>query len=307
MIRTAMQLKAKLRVLAGKTGASALELGYVFMLERFLERISKSGFSDNFVLKGGMLMTSLMGVAARTTTDLDVTLNAGVLSAERARDVIQTVASIDVQDGISFQIDRFDPVMEERDYPGIRAKGTATLEKMIIPVKLDISTGDVITPGAIEYSYPLMFEDRSIDLQSYSLETVLAEKMMALAIHGTDNTRMRDYYDVHMILKIFSGRIDPQTLADALEATAGQRNIVGFAERIEHALPDMADSQKLQSLWEGYGKKASYARHISWPEVVHSVGSVLDFAYPFGSNWEQTKHEPKQPALKKSKRKQTER
>ncbi|MBD5560951.1 MAG: nucleotidyl transferase AbiEii/AbiGii toxin family protein [Clostridia bacterium] len=168
--------------------------------------------------------------------------------------------------------------VETHDYPGIQAKGSAKIDNTVIPVKLDISTGDVITPGAIEYAYPLMFEDRSLRLQTYNLETVLAEKLISLAEHGVGNTRMRDYYDIHVLSRTFRERIDPKTLADALAATARQRHVEGSAGTIQRLLPEMADSPELQALWQNYGKGAAYARDVTWTDVLGSAAAVLDFA-----------------------------
>lgn len=307
MITSAMQLKAKIRNLARDSNAEAHDLATIFMLERFLERITVSEYAHDFILKGGMLLTSMLGIDNRMTADMDVTLNGETLSIERTESVLQEISAINVDDNVSFEFHSLKRIMETRDYPGIQAKGSAKIDKMVIPVKLDISTGDVITPAAIEYSYPLMFEDRSLNLQTYDLETVLAEKLIALAGHGIGNSRMRDFYDMHVLLNVYGERIDPQTLANALTATAKQRRIEDYADRIERLLPQMENSPEMQTFWKKYGRDTPYASNIAWPEVLHSAGSVLDLAYPLGFPQQQTKPESKQLQPKQSKRKQQER
>lgn len=307
MIQTAMQLKAKLRNLSKASNADVQDLAAVFMLERFLERISASEYSQAFVLKGGMLLASMLGVDTRATADMDVTLTGETMSLERMQEVLQEIAAISLDDNVSFNFHRLQHVMEAHDYPGIQARGTAQIDKTVIPVKLDISTGDIITPGPIEYSYPLMFEDRSLNLLTYNLETVLAEKLIAVAQHGIGNTRMRDYYDIHVLLRVYNERINPQTLADALAATASQRHVEDYTNTIERLLLKMEDNPALQTLWNNYGKGASYARDIAWPDVLYSVGMMLDIADLAQTAPSLTKQTAKPPRPKRNKRSQPER
>ena len=199
MIKTSTQLKAKVRNLSGSDSAKAQTLIRSFVMERFLERIALSKYRNNFILKGGMLISSIVGIETRSTMDIDTTVRSLPLSKDSAEKIIQDIITVNVPDGVSFKITKVADIMEEHDYPGIRFMLEATLDKLQQAIKIDISTGDVITPGAVEYAYPLMFEERSISLWTYNLETLLAEKLETILARGTANTRMRDFYDIHVI------------------------------------------------------------------------------------------------------------
>lgn len=136
---------------------------------------------------------------------------------------------------------------------------------------MDISTGDVITPRAVEYSCKLMFEDRSIRLLAYNLETVLAEKLETIIVRATANTRMRDFYDIHILLKLYRKEIDPAILTNALLATSGRRGSAGMLENAEKVLYDLHDSRDMEALWENYRTRFSYAKDISWQAALRSV------------------------------------
>lgn len=180
MIRTATQLKAKVRNLSGNDSQKSQTLIRNFIMERFLERISLSQYRDNFILKGGMLVAAVVGLDTRATMDIDTTVKSLNLSKDNAIKIVKDIIAVDIPDGVQFKIIKVTDIMEEHDYPGIRFMLEATLDKMRQAVKIDISTGDIITPGAVEYSYNLMFEDRSISLWTYNLETLLAEKLEPL-------------------------------------------------------------------------------------------------------------------------------
>lgn len=200
MIRTSKQLKDKVRNLSHSNSMIAQTLIRNFMMERFLERIALSQYRNNFILKGGMLISAVIGIETRATMDIDTTVRALPLDMERAKKVVEDVIGIEIDDGVAFRITKMTDIMEGHDYPGIRLMLEATQDKLRQAIKIDISTGDVITPGAIEYAYKLMFEDRYISLWTYNLETLLGEKMETVMSRGTANTRMRDFYDVHTIV-----------------------------------------------------------------------------------------------------------
>ena len=199
MIKTAMQLKAKIRNMSGGDNDRARLLIRTFVMERFLERVALSPYRNQFILKGGMLVSAIVGLEARATMDIDTTVKAMPLTIENARRVIEEICQVDVPDGMSFVITKVTDIMEDHDYPGIRFMLEATLDKLRQAIKIDISTGDVITPKAVEYSYKLMFDERSISIWTYNLETLLGEKLETIMARETANTRMRDFYDVYVL------------------------------------------------------------------------------------------------------------
>ena len=193
---TSAQLKGRIKSLASKNNADARNLLRIYAMERFLERLSVSKYHDNFVIKGGILVTAMVGISQRSTMDIDTSIRNENLSAEDARKIISEIIDIDLGDEMTFSIKAVENIMDEMEYPGIRVLLDSQMEKMIIPLKIDISTGDVITPRAMEFSYHLMLENRSISLWSYNLETILAEKFQTILARGVLNTRMRDFYDI---------------------------------------------------------------------------------------------------------------
>ena len=194
MIHTAKQLKDKVKNMSGGNSEVAQALIRTYFMERFLERVSISEYRNNFILKGGMLVASIVGVDMRATMDIDTTVKALPLNEKDARAIIERIGEIQLEDGVNFKITSVKEIMEEFDYPGIRMMIEANLERMRQPFKIDISTDDAITPDAVEYKYKLMFEDRSISVLSYNLETLLAEKMQTILARGLANTRMSDFF-----------------------------------------------------------------------------------------------------------------
>ena len=199
MIHTAMQIKAKIRNLSGGDSRKSQTLIRNYVMERFLERMSISKYRSQFVLKGGMLVASIVGLETRATLDIDATVRALALNEENANRIITDIISIELPGGFRFRIMSEKEIMDEADYPGIRFMLEAAIDNMVQPLKIDISTGDVITPGAVEYNYPLMLEDRTISIMTYNTETLLAEKLETILSRGLANTRMRDFYDITVI------------------------------------------------------------------------------------------------------------
>ena len=177
MITTARQLKDLVRNLSKKKSADAQILMRNYMMERFLERISLSEYKNQFILKGGMLVAAMVGLDARATMDLDATIKGTNVSVEDVEMIISKIISIPLNDGVLFRIKRISEIMEEADYPGVRVSMETKFDGVITPLKIDISTGDIITPREIKYNFNLMLENRTIEVWAYNLETVLAEKL----------------------------------------------------------------------------------------------------------------------------------
>ena len=202
MIKTSRQLKDKIKNLTHGDSLKSQTLLRTYMMERFLERLAVSQYNSHFVLKGGMLVSSMVGIHQRATMDIDATVVALPLTLEDATRTIQEIVNIDLQDGVVFSITNAESIMEEHDYPGLRFTLIGTLDGLRQKVKIDISTGDAITPRAIEYRYPLMFEDRSLQIMSYNLETLLAEKLETIMYRGTSNTKQ--YTDARFLRHLYA-------------------------------------------------------------------------------------------------------
>ncbi len=274
MIKTSRQLKDKIRNLAKEKSADAQILMRTYMMERLLERISISEYKKNFILKGGVLITSLVGLDFRSTMDFDTTIKGFDVNLTSVAQMIQNLIDVPLEDGVHFQIKNIDSMMDEAEYPGIRVSMQALFDGTITPLKIDISTGDVITPGAIQYSYKLMFEDRYIQLLSYNLETVLAEKFETIVRRHLTNTRMRDFYDVYILKKLYESEISKPLLQDALEATAQIRGSTELLRHAEPSLNEIENSDNLRKLWLSYQSHYEYAQNISWDAVMEAVKAI---------------------------------
>ena len=244
------------------------------MMERLLERISLSEYNKNFILKGGVLIASLVGLNFRSTMDVDTTIKGIDVNLTSVEQMMQNLIEIPLKDGVIFQIKNIDTIMEEAEYPGIRVNMQALFDGTITPLKIDISTGDVITPGAIKYSYKLMFEDRYIQLFSYNLETVLAEKLETIVRRHLTNTRMRDFYDIYILKKLYEPEILKHLLQDALEATAKVRGSMEFLKHAEPALNEIENNDHMKKLWLSYQSHYEYAKNISWDAVMEAVKAI---------------------------------
>ena len=285
MITTARQLKDLIRNLSKKKSADAQTLMRNYMMERFLERISLSEYKDKFILKGGMLVAAMVGLDARATMDLDATIKAANVSLRDVEMIISNIIAIPIDDGVSFRIKRISEIMEEADYPGVRVSMETKFAGVIIPLKIDISTGDVITPKEIRYRFNLMLEDRTIEVWAYNLETVLAEKLETVISRNVTNTRMRDFYDIYILQKLHGEQLNKEILWHALVATARKRGTLEQIESgdIREILNEIETSSVMENLWKAYQKNYSYAVDISWHIVMESVrylyqiGCSVDF------------------------------
>ena len=276
MIHTSRQLKALVRNRSHGDNAKAMTLIRNFVMERFLERMSLSKYSGNLILKGGLLVASMVGLENRATMDIDTTMRNYNLSAEGARKMVEDIIAIPLEDGIRFVVKSVESIMDEAEYPGIRFKLEAVLDTMKTPLKMDISTDDVITPGEVNYEYKLMFEERSIPLLAYNLETVLAEKMETIISRGTLNTRMRDYYDLMILNIIKSDAINYADLAKALEATSRKRNSYEFLSGSKRILKQIKSDAGLMEQWGIYQHKYDYAADYAWVDVVKNVERLFE-------------------------------
>ena len=272
MIKTAIQLKAKIRNLSGGDNDKAKVLIRNFIMERFLERVSLSPYRNNFILKGGMLVAAVVGLETRATMDIDTTVKSLTLSTENARSVIEKIILIDVDDGVTFEIKKVSDIMEGHDYPGIRFMLEAKLDMIRQMIKIDISTGDIITPEAVEYSYKLMFENRSISLWTYNLETMLGEKLETIMARENANTRMRDFYDIFILTE--EKNVDYKILYSAFMATSEKRETTTMISRFDSILESVLQDSAMRKMWDMYRDENYFVGDLSWECVNERVRMI---------------------------------
>ena len=277
MSLSAAQARGRIKNIAAKNGADPRVLMRIYMMERFLERISLSAYKDNFIIKGGMLITSLVGISMRSTMDIDTTVKGQDVSLENAQRIVKEIADIQIDDGVSFVIKDVETIMDEMEYPGIRFHLESLFDKMVTPIKIDVSTGDVITHREIEYNYKLMLEEREIGLWSYNLETILGEKLQTILVRERANTRMRDFYDICVLAEMYDSKINATNFKAAYEATCRKRGSVHRFGNEEKILDIIAGESKMIDRWTNYQKKFSYASDISFEKTIQCANGLIAF------------------------------
>lgn len=272
---TPEQIKGRIQNTAKINNADPQTLMRLFMMERFLERLANSKYKDNFIIKGGVLVCAMVGLGLRSTMDIDTSVRNLNLTPYEAKEIINNIINIDLHDGVTFKIKKISGIMDKMEYPGVRFSMDAKLGSLITPINIDISTGDAITPRAIEYQYKLLLDDHSIKLWSYNLETILAEKLQTILARGIYNTRMRDFYDVKTLLSLYKNDIDKDLLKKAFHSTCSTRGTDGLKEKRNLILTEIEKDETLQRLWESYRKKYFYSAGIDYLDVINSIRELL--------------------------------
>jgi predicted nucleotidyltransferase component of viral defense system len=272
----AMQLKDRIKNLALKNRVPAQAVLQNFMLERLLERISLSKYKDKLILKGGMLIASMVGINNRTTMDMDATLRGYPLSEITIREAFVEICAIQLDDEVVLVLDHIVPIREDDEYGGLRVAIIARYESINSPLKIDISTGDIITPGAIQYTYHSNFEPKLIEVWAYNIETILAEKMETILRRSVLNTRPRDYYDIYIIMKDMRRAINMQLLMTALNATANKRGSLSALQDKDKILKTIQSDPIMRNRWERYCKENYYAKGIAFAEVIAVLIEVVN-------------------------------
>lgn len=271
-----MQLKALVKNLASEYNISPQLVMQNYMLERFLERVSKSKYRENFIIKGGFLIASMIGIDFRTTMDMDVTLKGYPVNSEKVQEMIRDIISIPLPDNIDFHFKTLEEMCIEDEYTGFRLGLNACIDKMFIPIKIDITSGDKITPREIEFEYKLMFEKREISVLAYNLITILAEKLETIISRGDQNTRLRDFYDVYVLTELHHDAIDLELLKTALLATAEKRDSIAMIKNYKNIMNQIESSDIMKSLWQRYKSNNYYASDIEFKDTNHSIQTLLD-------------------------------
>ena len=274
MMKSATAVKAKIKNKAGGDSDKSQIMLRIYLMERLLERVSLSQYRDNFVLKGGLLVSSMVGVDMRSTMDVDTTVKSLPLNKRSAQKILEEIIAVKLEDGVAFRITKVQDIMEGHEYEGIRCMIECTMDKLKQTIKVDISTGDEITPRAVAYKLPLIIEDRSINLWAYNLETLLAEKLETIMVRAEANTRMRDFYDIHVLLEQDVVTIDRGTMKSAFYATCKRRKSTERIVTIDDVINKIADDEVMKQQWKNYRKTNYYVGALEWDDVMGSTRTL---------------------------------
>lgn len=274
-MKNAMQLKAILKNMAKQKNISAQLVLQNYMLERLLERVSVSKYRNNFILKGGFLIAAMVGLDTRATMDMDATLKGYPVNEETVRKMFEEICAIELNDDVTFAFRQIGEIREGDEYTGYRVALTANYPPLAVPLKLDITTGDKITPREIEYSFKLLLEDCSISILAYNLETILAEKLETVISRSDQNTRPRDYYDIYVLTKLQAHNIDLPSLKEALAATCGKRGSAEIVKGYIAIMERVKSSAVMQEQWVKYQQEFDYASDIPFDDTCDTVVRIM--------------------------------
>ena len=270
----AMSLKAKIRNIAKQKNIPAQVILQNYMFERLLVRLSASEYKEKFVLKGGMLVAAIVGLDNRATMDMDTTLKNLPLTPEAIRSALEDVCDIAFDDGVVFEIGTISPIREDDIYGGYRVMLNAKFDTLLTPLCFDVSTGYSITPHALQYNFSEIFDDeKSYELWAYNIETVMAEKVETILRRGVFNTRPRDFYDTYILTT--TQKFDNAVFADALSATAKHRGTTEQIADVPSILYNIEESPELKTMWDKYRKQFSYAKDITYEQIMDSIKTLL--------------------------------
>lgn len=278
-MKTPEQMKGAIRNISKKTGVNPNSLLQMCLFEGILEKLSKSRYRDNFILKGGLLISSLIGVDMRSTMDMDTTIKGIPLNEETITKIINEILEIETDSEVNYRLIKLSPIKEKDIYEDFCASISCTFGKINAVLHIDITTGDVITPREMNYAYSTILEDRKIPIITYSIETILAEKFETISSRNITTTRARDFYDLYMIYRLYGDKIGTGNLSEAIEKTSKHR--ATFESVLKHK--EIADllkkSDSVKTLWAKYVKGNPYAKDIDFLETVsiyETIGDILD-------------------------------
>ena len=276
-MRNAMSLKAKIRNIAKEKNIPAQVILQNYLFERLLVRLSASAYREKFVLKGGMLVAAIVGLDNRATMDLDTTLKNLPLTPDAIRDALEQICAISQDDGVVFEIGTISPIREDDIYGGYRVMLTARLDTLLTPLSIDVSTGDAITPRAVEHRFSQIFdEDASYVLWAYNIETILAEKVETILRRSVFNTRPRDFYDAYILAT--TQEYDAAVFARALQATAAHRGTAAQIANVPEILGSIAGSPALRAMWDKYRRQFAYASAIEYEQIMETLKNLTAYA-----------------------------
>lgn len=273
-----MQLKALLKDLSLKFGITPQATLQMYCLERLLDRIAVSRFRDHFVIKGGFLIASILGIGSRSTTDIDATVKGFSVSYENVDSIFKEICGIDIPDQLTFSFERIEEIREKDDYLGLRVFIGCRYGKMNVPLTVDLTTGDTIIPHEIEYMYKCVFDDKMIPIIAYPLENVFAEKLDTIISRGVANTRTRDFYDVYTLYALKKEEVNFETLRIALEATSRRRSTFEILKEYPQILEDVKADSVQNDFWRRFVAKNPFARGVTLSQAIDCAKEMLDLA-----------------------------
>lgn len=273
-MKTPEQLKGTIRSMAAKKNLRAQEILQMFLFERVLERLANSAYKNNFILKGGLLISSMIGIGERTTMDMDTTVRGIQMEEDEIVKAIKEILAVDVCDGIVFEYQSIEPIREDDAYNNFRVHLRAKYGKIDSPMKIDVTTGDVITPAAIQYDFPMLFDDKTVPVMAYTLETVLAEKYETIIRRNIGTTRVRDYYDLHTLFRSRKSEVRPDVLKAAVLHTAKKRDSVQDIEDWRDIIKDIREEPQMYLLWDNYVSENKYIGELEFHVVLDTVEEV---------------------------------
>ncbi len=283
MIKNKDSLKAKVYNLAKQTNIPNKYLIQNFMFETLLKRISKSKYKDKFIIKGGLLLSSIFGVNLRSTMDLDTTIKGLPLNRETITKVINEIISIDVEDNIKLEIENVKDIREEELYSGFEVNLKAEFDGLKTNLMIDITTGDVITYKEVEFKYSTIFDNETINIMTYNYETIIAEKFESIISRNIDNTRMKDYYDLYMFVNLKWNDINKDTLRNAIFNTSKARETLDYINNASKYIELINDDSRLKSLWNSYQNNYEYAKGIEFVDAINAIKVISEVIVSVGS------------------------
>ena len=283
-MNNAMQLKSLIKKISTDKNISAQTVMQNYMLERLLERISLSKYQSSFILKGGFLIAAIVGLDTRSTMDMDATIRGLPLNEETIATMFENICRISANDDVNFIFKRTEEIRESADYTGYRVTLEAQYPPVAVPLKVDITTGDRITPREIDYDFKLMLEPRSIKVLAYNLETIMAEKLETVISRGDQNTRPRDFYDIYIIRQLQWQNINPEFLRAALLATSENRGSLSVLGRYLEILTTVENSTIMRRYWSSYQSQFDYAKGIEFTATCAAIKEIFKDSLAINSN-----------------------
>ncbi len=274
MIKNRDSLKEKAANLSKKTNIPNKYLIQNFMFEALLKRISNSKYKNKFIIKGGLLLSSIFGVNLRSTMDLDTTIKGLPLDRDTITKVINEIISIDLEDNVKLEIENIKDIREEKLYSGFEVNLKAEFDGLKTNLMIDITTGDVITYKEVEFKYNTLFDNETINIMTYNYETIIAEKFESIISRNIDNTRMKDYYDLYMFVNLKGSGTNKETLKNAIINTSKARETLDYIDNASKYIELISDDSRLKSLWNNYQNNYEYAKNISFKNVINSVQQI---------------------------------
>ena len=269
-------VRLNIKEVANKYNLAYFEVLQRYMFERVIERISLSKYKDNFILKGGLLLSSIFGIDNRVTKDMDTLIKGIDVSKDNMVNVLNEILSLDINDGVKFDIVKVEDIREDDDYGGNRYYIVGRVDNTKVNLEIDISTGDTITPRELKYKYPSMFQNKSYLISCYNNETIIAEKLETILRRGTFNSRMKDFYDVYTYFTRLNIDIDYNVLKEAIKNTFSKRNSLTYLEDYGIILDNMGNSEKLKEAWADYRRKNAYAFPDALGEILLEIRKCLE-------------------------------